>query len=587
MERPSIKAIVAALAAAFAVLALSACRVPTATQPGAATVLISDYSGSFSYTANVGDGSHDVYFVFTNTNVSVSGEDVPTVKGLSVDGVELPALMAQPAGRPSGSSPSPLERWKSTAGLSFPELRAKAETLPLPGAAASPCADIKDKPGTTMYYWSSKSGDSLEPATCRFVSPVISTAQGSRILNIWVADDCWLGAGTGKKHYVDQLMVNALADEFLKSGPNDDIYDWVTDILGPEWGDTGYSNLIVPATANGADGEITILLADIQGDDSDSGGYVGYFSPANNYRAAAYKGSNERIMFVIDAVMYANPDAKGYSKDDTGYYTGGVWSPADSYWAKQCFSTLAHEFQHMINFYRKNVIVAPSGSGSEAWLDEMCSQLVEDLLSDKLEVPGPRGVAYDDYTAGGTGNYAGRIPRFNKYLSLVLTVASSSNYDLDDYSFSYSFGSWLLRNYGGAQFVKNVVYDHATDSQAIVDAVKAWSGKTYAISELLQRWAVAVLGSSRTDMPYGFRYNTGASFTSTSAFNSSTYTVGSINFFNYSPAPAILTSASLGATSSFPVASNLYYKAATGLSGSRTFQLHLPAGVGFSVYVTP
>ena len=586
MKRPFVPAI------AFlpALLAISACRVPTTVQPGTATVLISGYSGDFSYKADVGDGSHDVYFVFTNTGVSVSSDDMPTAAGLSVDGVALPALVGQPAGGPSETSTSIMDRIAYDNRTLLPRLglRTGARSLSDGAVQDPPAADVAGTTSGNMAYFNSATSMTGGAATCRSVATA-TTDQGTRTLNIWVANDCWSGTGTTKKHYVTQTMVDQLAARFLASGPDNDIYDWVTDIVGPEWGSSGYPDLIP------ADNEITILLADIAGDgDStdaygDDGGIVGYFHSLNNflnaYLPASYAGlSNQRIMFVVDAVMYANPDDNGYSVDNTAKYADNGWLSTD-YWAEECFSTLAHEFQHMIQFYRKGVVVRGDGYTADTWIDEMCSQLVEDLVADKIGVMGPRGVAYGDYTAGSGGNYNGRIPYFNKYLSLGLE--GSSDYTVYDYSFSYAFGAWLLRNYGGAQFVKNVVYDSATDSQAITDAVKAYAGKTYDLPNLLQRWAVAVLGSGRTDMPYGFRYNTGAASSSTSGLTSASYTVGSINFFNYTPAPAILDSSSLGSASSFPSASNIYYKAATGLSGSRTFRIHLPAGVGFSVYVTP
>ena len=101
-------------------------------------------------------------------------------------------------------------------------------------------------------------------------------------------------------------MVNALAAKFLTDGTND-IFGYDTAILGAEWGNVSMSGLasrLVPFN-----GEITILLSDIGQDNSDSGGIVGYFWAGNNFLPAYEAGSNGRIMFVIDAVMYANPNA--------------------------------------------------------------------------------------------------------------------------------------------------------------------------------------------------------------------------------------------------------------------------------------
>jgi len=87
-------------------------------------------------------------------------------------------------------------------------------------------------------------------------------------LNVWVSDDSFDGPGCTKARCVTQTMVDALADQFLKTGSDNDIYDWVTNIYGEEWGSDAqvkYSNLIA------ANSEITILLTDIDNDNSPNG----------------------------------------------------------------------------------------------------------------------------------------------------------------------------------------------------------------------------------------------------------------------------------------------------------------------------
>jgi hypothetical protein len=287
-------------------------------------------------------------------------------------------------------------------------------------------------------------------------------------------------------------------------------------------------------------------------------------------------------MFVLDAVMYANPDAEGYGVGDPVHYKGGDWT-GRGYWADSVYSTLAHEFQHMIQFYQKGVLARGGDANTaDAWIDEMCSQLMEDLCARKLGVPGPRGVAADEGGPGAPGNTDGRIPLFNKYLSLGL--APAGGYDLGDYSFSYAFGAWLLRNFGGAELLGDIVRSGYTDSRCITEAIKTRTGKTLSMDELLARWAVAVLGSGRTDMPLGYRYNTGNWMGSSSGGVS--FDLGSIDFFRYSPQPQVLSSRS-GGPASMAAASNLYYKAASGASGRRTWAVTVPSGIRFSVFVTP
>jgi len=88
---------------------------------------------------------------------------------------------------------------------------------------------------TRAFNMGSEKGSSTD-ATLKKVVSNISTANGDKTLNIWVSDDSF-GAGCSLAKCVTQEMVDALADEFLKVGSDNDIYDWVTNIYGEEWGD--------------------------------------------------------------------------------------------------------------------------------------------------------------------------------------------------------------------------------------------------------------------------------------------------------------------------------------------------------------
>ena len=130
--------------------------------------------------------------------------------------------------------------------------------------------------------------------------------------------------------------------------------------------------------------------------------------------------------------------------------------------------------------------------------------------------------------------------------------------------------------------MKNVVYAQRPTRTCITNAVNEPFGPEPVHGDLISRWAVAVLGSSRTDMPLGYRFNTGT-WTNSSA-GGMTYNLGSIDFFNYYPAPGILTGS--GTTSAIAASSNVYYLAKSGMTGSEKWSLSLPKGVGFNVYVT-
>ncbi len=539
------------------------------------------YSGTFTHTVDPGPTPRDVYFVFTNPSVTVDADQKPSVQSeaIVIDGKSLPAPSPQPLYSANSEPRSLAERIAEFNRDPFKAVgsggaaAARSEFPVGPGEPSYDTQDVSESPfndlgpgGTTISI----------PATCRFVSASTTIADGTtRTLNIWVANDCWIdtgtvGTGTGqKRRLVNGTMVTALADSFLKTGAGNDIYDWVTAVIGAEWGTHSFSNLISP------NGEITILLSDIEADNSDTGGIVGYFSARNNFTVASYPDSNQRIMFVIDAVMYANPNPDG--SDSPG---GPTWAP-DVHWPKIIFSTVAHEFQHVIQFYQKQILQG-AATGTDTWINEMCSVIMEDLVADKLGVEGPRGIANADGSAGSPGIKETRLSDFNSYSYYPLAV--TSGYDLADYSISYAFGSWLARNYGGAQLLNRIVQCPESNTTAVTNAVAAESGRQdESIARLLEKWAASVLLSDMTTVPARYRYNTGG-WVTTSA-GGLLYNLGSINIFNYTPALYVFTQAGTVPGTTFYRSSNIYYQAALGLGTARSWTITVPQGILTTVVI--
>jgi len=424
----------------------------------------------------------------------------------------------------------------------IPTLLKKAEQHPLEKTLI---VKREDSAGETDTFYLDSNGNDATEVTAKKIVSNIHTNFGDKTLNIWVSNNSF-GEGCGKAKCVTQEMVDALADSFLQTGLDNDVYDWVTNIYGEAWGDDAqdvYANLI---TSND---EITILLTDIEDDNSDNGGVVGYFWAKDNYKSNSVSGSNERVMFYIDSVMFANGD--------------GSWDIND-FWPKEMISTLAHEFQHMIHYYQKTVLL--TGDSTDTWIDEMLAETTEELVATKIQHTGPRGVAYTNGSAGDTDNTSGRYPLFNENNTLSLP---SWNSQLSDYSRVNAFGAFLTRNYGGAKLLHDVMHNSYTDEQAIVDAVnKSTNGGSKTFDNLLTEWGVAVLLSDHENLEDTPFYNTG-DFTEED-YNGTTYKMGSINFFNYSPAPTIYTR-----TGTIAEKGNYYYKIGDNLTGEVTVELEL------------
>lgn len=391
-------------------------------------------------------------------------------------------------------------------------------------------------------------------STCRFTE----TIKG-KTLNIYVANDCWYIGGT-KTYKVDETMVQAMADRFLKTDTSDDIYTLVTGIYGSHWGPHTYNNVFIPSTE---ENNITILLYDIDNDNGNTAGGVvlGYFWAKDNYLNSELKkytglsqgGSNECTMFYIDACLFAKKD-------------GITWEITDSDPAN-IISTLSHEAQHMIHFYQK-VIKNKLSNSSDVWIDEMCSLMAEDFVAKKIGVNGPRGVAYDNGSAGSPNNTSGRLPLYNDYNDDSVVVWLLDQDVLRSYSIAYSFGAYLARNFNGVNLFKNIVQNPYINYQAITNAVNSL-GYSETFGTLLQKWGASVICSNNTSMELKYSYNRGDWFDSTND-SGLIYEIGSINMFNYSPEPLLYDGTSVGSPyySSIKKASNRYYLRGSSISGT-------------------
>ena len=531
---------------------------------------------SFQYTFNTGTSTKDIYFIFTNISPNASSS-YPIVS--DPDQNISQNIMPETGGKLKsklvnidkfGIRGKPeISEFNRNPYAFLDKINPVKILLNNIASPVGPQYDFKD---------SSTQAFKIDPttsvaATCRLVRGPIDTAYGPKILNIWVADDCWHDGGT-KTHKMTPAMVTALADKFLYTdNHDDDIYDWVTNIFGEEWGDYSSSPLSQEdkdklITANN---EITILLYDINNEDYSHGAILGFFWSKDNFKNTAFPYSNQRIMFYLDAVLLATPINADYN------------------WPAEIVSTLAHEFQHMIHFYQKNVLRHYNDKGTETWIDEMCSMATEDMVSNRIGVNGPRGSQYSkaDFTADLTDPYHpnvsfGRLGLYNFYNDISVTAWYSGSIS---YAINYAFGAYLSRNYGGAKFFHDIVYNSYTDYRAIEDALsKSADGSGETFGSILQKWAIANLLSDTNNTENGYKYNKNDTTWFTSNTNPPTveYNVGSINLFmskarlcnaDYSvcitqTGPYIYSTMPSG---TMPQASNEYYHAAT-LTGSHTSQ---------------
>ena len=376
-----------------------------------------------TYTLDLGSASAEVYLIATNTNAYRArstfarlDQAVPYISG-TVDESRSLHRSGPAAWRPEISEFN------------------NSPPLALAHGAASYSRPSRSQAGDQHNFLDIDRAGNLVtiPATARSV-----VGDGTRTLTVWVADDAW-GTGCALSACVQQPMTDAIAERFLRSGAGNDIHDWIVAVFGDPWGPHRFDDLISPEAAS----DLHILFFDIDGDDED-GNKVGFFWGKdliirNPEADGPWRASNERLMFYMDAYWLAAPD-------------GDTWEVTD-YGPSSSIGILAHEFQHMIHFYQKPV---KHDIFSETWLNEMASEVAEDLIADKLSVYGPRGVL-DDPTAGEPENWRGRLPDYNAANDIQVTAWRTEDSILKHYGIVYAFGAYLARTYGGAALFRDIV----------------------------------------------------------------------------------------------------------------------------------
>ena len=377
--------------------------------------------------------------------------------------------------------------------------------------------------------------------------------EGNRQVNIWIED------GVSVVNPLTDVDAEELANKFMNES-GDDIYSWITNVYGKEWieanetltNDKGIEYI-------DGKGEVDILVANLNqtyGDTARS--YVmGYFWSVDTYKKIEFgkqpnlKGlegfANQRNMFYVDALIFSIPEYK-----------------------TEIYSTLAHEFVHMINWYQKDLL---KGANTTSWLNEMLAMIGEDLVDNKLGVPGSKGRA-PEYNAMNYNNINDR----------------DGHYDLPDYATGAMYGAYLTRNYvkNDMSFIRNIMHNEFNGEKAIEYAIEK-TGSNETFLDTLGNFGKATILSSDDANIRGTKF----------WMNRPEFTVeeGSIQ---YKFEPINLFDGALIGKEKFisfglndnnaPLlqgGANLFYDLGNGLSlsGNKKFSFNLPKGVNFEVIV--
>lgn len=302
--------------------------------------------------------------------------------------------------------------------------------------------------GTTKKFWIDDANGNFSQKTATLV------AEGDYSY-VWVVNDVLSNSSTLKNdNKITTSQANLVAQKF------DYIYGPETTVFGETYKDI-YNFIDSPSKSGLVPPEekISILICDIFGDYSSnqSGGILGYFWNKDFFNDDVTKSqgirSNEAEIFYIDSHFL---DA----------------------FTDMTYSTLAHEFQHMLNYVNKDIKHEKTPT---VWYNEMLSMVCEDLLQDFI------GIEDKDSPRG-------RLPQFNYgYAFNGAEEWFNDANTLNSYAHAYAFGAFITRNYGGASLVKYIMGNEYVDLDSIIEAIRDITGNyNYYKEDLLFEFARAL-----------------------------------------------------------------------------------------------
>ena len=336
----------------------------------------------------------------------------------------------------------------------------------------------------SLYLLTSKSGDDEF-----YENKKVKLWAHNDICNVWVVNDDKFFNTTISKKEISQKFAAKFAE----------MYPMIRNVFGVE-SDNIYREKEVPMdTVSDTGTKVNIVIYDIMSDgevkEKDSE-ILGFFHPKD------YIKSN--IPFI---------EISKYSNEGKYFYIDSFRAKEDE---NEIYSTLAHEFQHMIHFNMKEL--------SDTNFNEMCSMLCEDMMQSYLGIKDSQSPK-NRFTTFATNYFSIGIRNY---------PYDSDENPLPAYANAYAFGSWLCRQYGGAALVKEMMHNGKENNNCIVAAVNKLNRTNFTFDDLFGQFIKAVLGF---DEKYTFKQNAKETITYSNNGKSYTYPMKAIDISECSDFP--------------------------------------------------
>lgn len=254
----------------------------------------------------------------------------------------------------------------------------------------------------------------------------------------------------------------------------DEFREQIRPAVATHLGDSGFVNEL---GVSSSDSSVVILVLDLGPPDANGALLLGYFDPLHAYqRTSGSPYSNELPMVFLNSRVLTEFGGSAAFREN------------------QFLLTLAHEFQHLHNFYYN---VGEQGIGQmHTWIDEMLSAAAEYYYTGQVDS------SRIDYFTGEHGFRFGNDPTdtvyYNPYVAMGqnhLAWGRAWTDVLTSYASVHMKMNWLRLHARSSGVFRDTVLSSHNDAQAVVDAATAnWVGidhGTDAWPQLLRSWAAA------------------------------------------------------------------------------------------------
>jgi hypothetical protein len=416
-----------------------------------------------SVTINV-EADETIYLVKYNpTSITVSAKYSGNARASGIAAVTPSPSFSQTGERTDELPivPAPVETHHAAA-MRFNANPPEFQTAPVRSARTVP-----PSVGDTRNFWV-QSGSSYK-------SPWLEVAAELRVVGtycrIWVSTGTTAGYPANAKfeNFDDSSTSNS--DNKITTAQAQTLADKFDQIYPKETAFFGYENGGGPGGNGGADGDplIQILVFDIDADaPSPNGGTLGFFWGKDEYTQANLNAARDAAMRSLK------------TNSAEIFYLDAHFLDSDP---DKIYSTLVHEFQHMILFNQKRII---QGFVTETWYDEMLSMLAEDMLSPDIGIP----VTNPGHPVNT------RIPWFNAYYRYGFTNWLDGTNVFISYGNAYAFGAYLVRNYGGAKLLREIATNGKANIASVDIALRTVTGNAVDFNKALEKFPEALLNTA-------------------------------------------------------------------------------------------